>query len=282
MGRAIDVWQRHWGLVRDPFAGSDSPYVPLPSHDEALARLVHSIEQARRVVTFRAEAGLGKTTVLRRSIAESRTPSRRFVVIGSPPDGTQLLGLLADRLGPPLGREPSRHSAWISLRRAVQAASFQGLHLVLAIDGWDEPLDAAARNDLVALAHLGLEPETRLTILRVSRALPGSHADPVEPWTLAIGLQRLTRSQGESYLQAKLSAAGCAGPIFTAHAFTRLHVWSGGVPRGLEQLAMLCLISGAARGLEVIPPDVVDGVAEACCSVEARTWGRWNGNGVRP
>ena len=36
-GSANTVWMPHWGLSRDPFAETDSPYVSLPSHDEAVA-----------------------------------------------------------------------------------------------------------------------------------------------------------------------------------------------------------------------------------------------------
>ena len=41
------MWLRHWSIDRDPFEGPESPYVPLPSHEEAIARLVHVIEISR-------------------------------------------------------------------------------------------------------------------------------------------------------------------------------------------------------------------------------------------
>ena len=66
------MWMRHWGLERDPFAEPGSPYVSLPSHDEAVARLVHAIETSQRRAVLTAPAGLGKTAVLRR-----RLPRRR-------------------------------------------------------------------------------------------------------------------------------------------------------------------------------------------------------------
>lgn len=266
------MWQRHWGLARDPFAVMDSLYVPLPPHDEALARLVYSIEQTHRQVIFRAEAGLGKTTVLRRAIAETRSPRRRLALVGAPSDGTQLPRLLAEGLGVPLGREFNPNDAWRALGRAIRVASLQGLHIVLAIDGWDERLDAIARPDLDALAHFRFDNETRFTVIRVLRARCDPRADPMEPWTLAIGLHRLTRFQAEDFLQAKLAAAGCTERIFTPRALTRIHALAGGVPRGLEQLAALSLMAGAVRGLEVIPPDVVDGVSQEC-------WG--SGSGVK-
>jgi len=264
------MWQHHWGLARDPFAGTESPYVSLPSHDEALARLVHAIEQVQRQVVFGADEGLGKTTVLRRAIVETRSPRRRFALIGSPSAGTPLLGLLAERLGQRVGREPSRHSAWRALARAIRAEALQGFQVVLAIDGWDDRLDPQVQQDLAALAHLGFDHETPLTVIRVVRTSGDPLAGPAEPWSLAIGLQRLTRSQVGSYLGAKLAAAGCTEEIFTPRAVTRLHGLSAGVPRGLEQLATLSLMAGAVRGLEVISADVVDGVAQECWGAESR------------
>lgn len=78
---------------------------------------------------------------------------------------------------------------------------------------------------------------------------------------MAIGLESLTRSQAESYLAAKLAGAGCRENLFTARAITRLHCLCAGVPRGLQQLATRCLMAGASRGLEVIPPELVDRLA---------------------
>ena len=57
-------WKTHWGLDRFPFAQSDSPYVSLPSHDEAVARLAKAIENADRRAVLAADAGMGKSTVL--------------------------------------------------------------------------------------------------------------------------------------------------------------------------------------------------------------------------
>src|SRR5579883_2444311 len=76
IGRIEGVWQRHWGLSRDPFGVIDAPYVPLASHEDALGRLVYSIEQGQRFVTLVAGAGLGKTTVLRRAMDQVRGPCR--------------------------------------------------------------------------------------------------------------------------------------------------------------------------------------------------------------
>jgi type II secretory pathway predicted ATPase ExeA len=226
--------------------------------------LVHSIEHTERRIVFVAEAGLGKTTVLRAAIAATRSPRRRFALIRAPADRTQLLGLIAEQLGHPLGPEPSLHASWRRVARALRVAALEGFQVVVAIDGCEDRLDPGIRHDLEALGHLGLGDGPGLSVIRVARTPWDPQLDPAEAWTLAIRLNRLTRSEVEVYLAAKLAAAGCAEPIFTPRALTRLHGRSGGVPRGLARLATLSLMAAAARGLEVISPEIVDGVASEC------------------
>ena len=99
--------------------------------------------------------------------------------------------------------------------------------------------------------------------MQVGRGPAEGMPDP-GPWGLAIRLQPLTRSEAERFLTAKLAAAGRDEPAFTPRAITRLHALSAGVPRGLDRLASLALMAGAVRRLEMIPAEVVEGVAREC------------------
>jgi type II secretory pathway predicted ATPase ExeA len=255
------MWMSHWGLVRDPFAECGSLYVPLPSHDEAVARLVFAVETSQRRVAFAGAPGLGKTTVLRKALSEAASPRRRFALVSYPPDVTLLFTLLAERLGQRVSRAPSRLEAWRALERAVRLASLQGFQVVMAIDDCGERSSESTRDDVDLLVSLGSTADTDLTVLEVKQTEPTARSITAGSWDLAIGLQPLTRSQSDSYLSAKLKRAGSVERIFTPRAITRLHVLSLGVPRRLEQLALLCLMAGSVRGLEVIHPDLVDGVA---------------------
>jgi type II secretory pathway predicted ATPase ExeA len=241
-----------------------SPYVPLPSHDEATARLVFSIERHQRFITLFAEAGLGKTTVMRQVARETRSPLRRIVLVRAPSDGRQLMALLANGLGFPVaGSGPS--TVWKWLARALRAASLEGRHVVFAIDGWDMNPDPATMQDLTALLEIGGPSGTPVSLVRVGRGIDADTDGRDDRGALAIGLERLTRSETEAYLKAKLASAGCRERILTPRAMTRLHSWSEGIPRALEQLAALAMMAGAVQRLEVLTPDVVDGVAR--CSL---------------
>lgn len=66
-------WKSYWRFDRTPFVEHDPPYVSLPSHDEAARLLFECIRSGGRGAELIAEAGLGKTTVLRRVFAEVRS-----------------------------------------------------------------------------------------------------------------------------------------------------------------------------------------------------------------
>lgn len=250
-------WKLHWGFERAPFAEHDSPYVSLPAHDEAAMRLVHCIETGQRNAFLTADSGLGKSTVLRRVLAETRSGRRRCVLMSCPREGDLLLGGLADRLGQRLGREPSRLTCWRAIERSFRLASIQGIHVVIGIDDC-ESASSGVRRDIDSLANLWTGSSTRLTIIQAGRPSQALRVDSAQPSTLAIGLESLTRSEAERYLVTKLSGAGCDDPVFTPRAVTRLHCLCAGVPRGIEQLATRCLMAGAMHGLEAIPPELVD------------------------
>jgi type II secretory pathway predicted ATPase ExeA len=259
------VWKRHWKLSRDPFLEAGAPFVSVAPHEEAVARLVDTIETGQRRAVVRAGAGLGKTSVLVRALAETRGPWRRAVLLSCPTEGPGLLAGLAEGLGRRVPAGASRGLSWKALDEAVRLCRWQRQRVILAIDDCQHLTDPAGLLDLERLVHLDPHPDSRLTVLLVFRT------DEVEesramafPWELLIRLPALTRGDAEVYLSAKLAAAGRAEPTFTPRAIQRIHFASAGNPRGLDRLASLALMAGALRGLEVVTPDVIEGVAREC------------------
>jgi type II secretory pathway predicted ATPase ExeA len=236
-------------------------------HEEAVARLVDTIETGQRRAVLTAGAGLGKSTVLARALAETRSPVRRSVLVSSSCDGASLLASLAEGLGRRVPLAASRALSWKALGEAVRLCRWQRFRVVLAIDDCQHLVDPVDRLDLARLDHLDIHPESRLTVLQVFRSdeeTEPSAAAPSAPWELVIRLPALTRSDAETYLTTKLSFAGRQGLTFTPRAITRLHAASSGNPRTLDRLASLSLMAGALRGLEIVTPDVIEGVAREC------------------
>jgi len=254
------MWTRHWGLARDPFLDEPSTFVPTPAHREAVDRLLYTIEAGQPLAILAADEGLGKTAVLRRALEEARRADRRVALATAALDAAAVWDDLADRLagrtGPSGGDD--RASAWRRLEREAKVCKLQGRRVVLAVDGIEE-LDEASRRDLARLARI--EGATAILVGRDDDPDDGATASP---WTLSIRLAPLTFSEARDYLAAKLAAAGGPEGVFTHRAAVRLHAAARGVPRGLDRLASLALAAAAARGLEAVASEVVDGVAAEC------------------
>jgi type II secretory pathway predicted ATPase ExeA len=254
------MWIRHWGLTHDPFADLGSPYVSLPSHDEAISQLVYAVESSQPRVVVHGAAGAGKTTVLREAIRLIRGPRRRIVAVNEAPASAGLLVRLAARLGARPSRESSLGEHWRTLERAIRICCLEGFHVILAID--DIQQQSGSAEDLVqVLARISRLGSRGLTIVEIHRDDPDNSVINHDPWLPRARLKALTQSEAEDFLLRKLAAAGCRERVFTPRAITRLQSLCSGVPRGLERLATLSLTVGAIRGIEVVSPDIVDDIA---------------------
>jgi type II secretory pathway predicted ATPase ExeA len=252
-------WQSYWGCDRTPFVEHEPPYVSLPSHDEAARLLSECVQAGQRAALLTAEAGLGKTTVLRQALAGARSPWRRCVLVSCPRQGGVLPGLLAERLGERVGREPGPLASWRAIERALRLTSIVGYHVVIGIDDCQNA-SPAVRRDIEAVASLESGMSMRLTIIQAGRPIASARVRARLAPAVALGLDSLTRSEAERYLTTKLAGAGCNEPVFTPRAVTRLHCSSAGVPAAIDQLAARCLMIGAVRRMDAIPPELVDAV----------------------
>jgi type II secretory pathway predicted ATPase ExeA len=253
-------------MIRDPFLEGNSPYVPLPGSEEAVARLVHVIEAGHRLAVLSATAGMGKSLVLARAINQARSPSRRFALASSPVDAAALYGRLAHGLGARGLRldRATESEAWRALEQRVRVCLASGFQVILAVDEGGRPKIPGGHEATGRLGHLGASERGRVTVVLVVDSSEADEAFGPSDWTLSIGLAPVTRAEAEMYLAAKLAAAGCTQAIFTPCAVTRLHLHSGGSPRGLDRLASLCLMAAAAHGLESITAEVVESVLGEC------------------
>ncbi len=147
-------WKSYWGIDRTPFVEHDPPYVSLPAHDEAARLLSECVRSGGRGAELVAEAGLGKTTLLRRVFAEVRSPRRRCILMSCPREADLLPGLLAERLGERLGREPGRLACWRAVERALRLMSILGTHIVIGFDDCQNATPTV-RRDIAVLTGLG-------------------------------------------------------------------------------------------------------------------------------
>ena len=254
------MWMQYWGFVRDPFDQHTSPFVPLPAHCEAVARLTEAVESGQRLTIFEERGGMGKSRVLGEFSRTIRSLDRRIVSLGGIIDGATLFTRAAEGLGRPVPAGTSRGGAWLRLGEGLKLCRSQKLQVVIIVDDCQDLCTTEDRKDLSRLVHADPHPSGRLSIIQVYRLEEESPHREADPWELAIDLPPLLRSECEFYVASKLEAAGRTGPTFTSRALNRLHALSEGSPRGIERIATLALMAGAVGKVEIITDALIEAV----------------------
>ena len=220
----------------------------------AVARLVHAIESAERRAFLTADAGLGKSTVLRRAFDRGPRPRTAIRALELP--------ARRDTAGRHAGRAPGANASAASRagsRRGGRSNGPSGWRRSRACTSSSESTTAKPQTPMSAAtssrsANLAPGSSARITVIQAGRPRPQSATGSRRTMDAAITLESLTRTQAEAFLTTKLKSAGRDEPVFTARAVTRLHCLSAGVPRLIEQLATLCLMTAQPAGSRSFRP----------------------------
>ena len=126
--------------------------------------------------------------------------------------GADLFAGLAIELGTRVAPGSSRSVAWRALAEAARLARWQGLQIVLAVDGFDGLTTASDRMDLERLDELDPDPSSRLTVLRLGRPEPldssgWDRPTTAQDWSLTVRLQPLTPF-GDGRLSGRQARSG--------------------------------------------------------------------------
>ncbi|MFH1407232.1 MAG: hypothetical protein ABIH01_04460, partial [Candidatus Omnitrophota bacterium] len=75
-------------------------------------------------------------------------------------------------------------------------------------------------------------------------------------------LDKFDEADTKAYIQHRLEIAGAKKPIFDAHAAKAIHERSGGIPRRINQLCELAMLTGYSKHLNTVGPEIVAETAE--------------------
>ncbi|MEW4567100.1 hypothetical protein AB1L88_04465 [Tautonia sp. JC769] len=252
------TWLRHWDLRFDPFRPGAVPFVSIPGHEEAVARLVHQVEQGDRTGEVRGVAELGKSVILHEALRRLKRPGRRLCVVRRPFDEGAMIRGLCLGFGKRLDVGISVAEGMGHLLDCFRLDQAQNKEIVLAIDGDDLMAWESDRRVVDRIEALGHQGGGAVAVLLSGRSEMNDHAR----WAVRPRLERLTRRVTETYVLAKLHAAGRSSPVFTDRAILRLHAVAEGLPGVIDRLSSLALKAGALDQRPSIPSELVSGIAQ--------------------
>ncbi len=263
------MYTSYWQLNDKPFENTPNPkfLFDSPQHREGLSRLLYVVREGKGAGLLTGTYGCGKTLLANALFKELEKDVYRVAFITNPRlDDTEILRMMVHLLGGAGGGSaagvPTRKAdVLMALEEIFNSNAREGRKTVVVVDeahAIEKPEifeelrlllnHQTASQDLVTLLLLG-QPELKNKV-EFNKQLNQRIA-------LRYDLQGLEAEETTEYVKHRLTVAGAQKGIFEGPALQLLHERSGGIPRRINQIADMALLTGMGRKATAINQDIV-------------------------
>jgi general secretion pathway protein A len=251
----IAMYKSYYGFCEMPFNITPDPkflYLS-PTHQEALHHLKFGVEQRKGFIVVVGEVGCGKTTLCRRFLNELDPERFDTALILNPRiNENQMLRAILHELGEETTAD-NPHDLVLQMNRALLSRIAAGRDIVLVIDE-AQNLSFEVLEQVRLLSNLETDDQKLLQIVLMGQ--PELKAVLRRPELRQLRqrilvhceLARLDPYELAHYVNHRMSKAGWNGrPVFTASAMRKIHGFSKGIPRVVNNLCDKSLLSAYIR-----------------------------------
>lgn len=218
------------------------------------------------------EVGTGKTLMLRclLQLFKSSSEISYAYLFNCRLSDMEFLHYIASDFGLKADAHQSKSSLLLDLSKYVTSRGLQGLNTVLIVDEAHN-LSMELLEEIRLLSNLETNDDKLLQIVLVGQPELDLKLDSFElrPLKQRIALRAhlspLDERDTDKYIMERLMIAGGSSrtePLFSPEAVKAIHKYSRGFPRLINTICENSLITGYAKQLPTITPDVVVGVAK--------------------
>ena len=261
------MYADYWGFKSLPFENVPDPrfYFPSSQHEEGLHRLLYAVTHSKGAAMLTGEVGCGKTLLSREFLSNLHGDQFNVALITNPcfPARQFMHEVLYQ-----FGIEETGHRKISMLHRFNEHLlnnDRRQIRSVLVIDEAQAISDHRVLEELRLLLNFQRNDRFLLTLVLLGQPELRDKLWAIPQFTQRIGIQYhlmpLGTEEVDRYIKFRLRAAGGTDELFDVDALHVIGECSRGVPRVINNLCDLCLVSGGLAGASRINADMVQMVA---------------------
>lgn len=265
------MYEAFFGLSRKPYSASPDPsmYVASKSTRRALQRLTYAVSENIGGFLLSGPAGCGKTLLLEK-LASTAAANLEFLFIrAGKMNGDALAASLMRAAGLDgsgvVGGFLERNAVMDHIGKHFKGRTAGGKRLAIIIDS-AEWIDNDGLGVLEMLNDVRRDGSFVVTFILSGgddlhrRAL--SLAGLRDRFALSAVVEPLGRGEADAYINGRASSAGASAPLFDDDALAEIFVYSKGVPRRINRVCDLSLLTAFGLEKKAVDAEVMEAVIE--------------------
>ena len=278
------MYESYWGLTEKPFQNTLNPrfFYYTAQHQDAIMKLNYCIQDGMGAGLLTGIFGCGKTFIAQTIISQLNPERFKIVFISHPPTTSlDLLISICSELGDREILNKAKEATfaesivWSSLKNQISNNHLNGKDTVIIIDEAHIINDVNVFETIRLLLNLQEKNKFLVTLILIGQPELAEKIENLKPLEQRIAVKSsigsLNQEETGNYISHRLKVAGRAEPIFTKDAIEFIYESTGGIPRRINRLCDLALLSGFMHKVNKIDLGILQAQA---MGIEDKTIGK--------
>ncbi len=263
------MYLQYWGLKEKPFENTPDPKFLYHSgqHEEGLARLMYVVKEGKGAGLLTGTYGCGKTLLSRALSRELEKDIYKVAMVTNPRlSDTEMLKMILHLLG---GTQipQGKGEILMALEKIFSANARDGKKTVVVVDEAHAIEDPNLFEEIRLLLNYQTDSQFLLTLLLLGQDELKDKVTEIKQLNQRIGLRfhldALAPEETARYVNHRLLIAGAKSEIFDEKALAMVHARSGGIPRRINQICDICLMTAMTHGSKIVTETLVSEAVES-------------------
>ena len=258
------MYEAYWGLNEKPFENTADPRFLYYSkqHEEAFTRLIYAIQEQKGAAVLSGVFGCGKTVVAQAVLSSlSKGKYETAFVINPQLSALELLREILYDLGLKDNLPTQKTDILHSLDETLHHNVDDGKQTIVIIDEAHLIEDRLIFEELRLLLNFQYKNRFLLTLILLGQPELREKINNIKQLAQRIAikyyLSGLSETEISEYMQHRLKVAGATKNYFDDSAIKIIYEQSGGIPRRINQICDMALLTGFGSKAEIVSKEII-------------------------